>query len=156
MAIEAGDDVTIEYTGRLPDGTVFDTTRREVAEEAGLAAEQPGRDYGPMTIPVGEGRVIEGLEAGLQGLEAGDEETMTLTPEEAYGERSDDRIVEYERDEFEAALQGAEVETGMQIQSEEGAIGSVVAADDERVRVDFNHALAGETLEFDVEVVDVS
>ena len=156
MAISDGDSVTIEYTGRLDDGTVFDTSRRDVAEDAGIAAEQPDREYGPLTVEVGDGRVIEGLEEALVGMEAGDEQTVTLPPEKAYGEPSDERVIEYGATEFRQALQGEEPTEGMHVQGQQGAIGEVVHVGDESVRVDFNHDLAGETLEFEVEVVDVS
>jgi FKBP-type peptidyl-prolyl cis-trans isomerase 2 len=88
-------------------------------------------------------------------MDAGDEETMTLPPEVAYGDPSADRIVDYDPDEFAEALQGEDAVVGMHVQSQQGAFGKVVRADDEVVRVDFNHELAGETLSFEVEVVDV-
>jgi len=155
MAISTGDSVTIEYTGRLDDGTVFDTSRHDVAQDVGIADEQPDREYGPLTVEVGDGRVIEGLDEALVGMETGDEETVTLPPEKAYGQPSEDRVIEYEAAEFRQALQGEEPAEGMHVQGQQGAIGEVVHVDGETVRVDFNHQLAGETLEFDVEVVDV-
>lgn len=155
MAISDGDSVTIEYTGKLEDGTVFDTSKRDVAEDVGLAETQPQREYGPLTVDVGDGRVIEGLEEALVGMESGEEQTVTIPPEEAYGEPSDDRVIEYDTGNFREMLQGQEPAEGMHVQGQEGAIGEVVHVDDETVRVDFNHELAGETLEFDVEVVEV-
>jgi len=155
MAISTGDTVTIEYTGRLDDGSVFDTSLESVAEAEGLAADQPGRDYQPLTVEIGSGRIIEGLENGLVGMEAGEEDTVEIEPEQAYGERTDDRVVEYEADEFAEMLGGREVEEGLEIQTEEGLPGEVVDADDETVTVDFNHELAGEALTFEVEVVAV-
>jgi len=155
MAISSGDTVTIEYTGRLDDGTVFDTSLESVASEDGLADDQPERDYQPLTVEIGAGRIIEGLEEGLIGMEAGDEDSVTLEPEQAYGERTDDRVVEYDADEFRQMLGGRDPEVGLEIQTEEGLPGEVVDADDDTVRVDFNHELAGETLTFDIEVVSV-
>ncbi|MFB6140509.1 MAG: peptidylprolyl isomerase [Halosimplex sp.] len=155
MAISTGDTVTIEYTGRLDDGTVFDTSLESVAREEGLAEDRPGRDYQPLTVEIGDGRIIEGLEEGLKGMEAGDEESVTIEPERAYGERTDDRVVEYDAGEFREMLGGREVEEGLEIQTEEGLPGEVVAVGDEAVRVDFNHELAGERLTFEVEVVSV-
>ena len=89
------------------------------------------------------------------GLEAGDEETVTVPPEEGYGERTEDRVVEYAADEFSAMIGGRDPREGMEVQTEEGLPGEVVAVEGETVRVDFNHELAGETLEFEVEVVSV-
>lgn len=155
MTIASGDSVTIEYTGRLQDGTVFDTSRRDVADEVGLTEAQPEREYGPLTVEVGDSEVIEGLEDALVGMESGDEQTVTLPPEKAYGEPTDERVIEYETANFREMLQGEEPAEGMHVQGQQGAIGEVVHVDEENVEVDFNHELAGETLEFEVEVVEV-
>ncbi|MDL5363310.1 peptidylprolyl isomerase [Halalkalicoccus sp. NIPERK01] len=156
MGIEPGDQATIEYTGRLTDdeGTVFDTSREAVAEEAGLAEAQPEREYEPLTVEPGAGQLIEGFDEGLVGLEEGDTETITVPPEKGYGERSDDRVVEQDREEFEEHL-GQPPEEGMRIQTERQQVGEIVEVTEEAVRLDFNHELAGETLEFDVEVVSI-
>lgn len=156
MVIETGDRVEFEYVGRLPDGTVFDTSREGVAEESGLAAQQPDREYEPLTVDVGGGRVIEGLEDGLLGLEEGDEKSLRVPPEMAYGESSDDRVEEFDATEFAGMLKGQEPEAGMQVQTQEGSFGEVVHAGPDVVRVDFNHPLADETLKFEVEILDVA
>jgi len=154
MGIETGDRVSIEYVGRLSDGTVFDTSRESVATEADLD-HAPDREYAPFAVEIGENQIIEGLEEGLLGLEAGEETTVTVPPEEGYGERSEDRVVEYDADQFREMIGGRDPEVGMEVQTEEGRPGEVVAVEDDSVRVDFNHDLAGETLEFEVEVLSV-
>jgi len=154
MAITAGDTVTIEYTGRLDDGSVFDTTDESVAEEAGLAEEQPNREFEPLTVEVGAGNLISGMEEGLVGLEAGDSETLTIPPEEAYGEASEGQSREFDREQFESMV-GQEPAEGMQVQTQGGASGSVADVDDETVVVDFTHPLAGETLTFEIDVLSV-
>lgn len=154
MAITNGDSVTIEYTGRLDDGTVFDTSRESVAEEAGLTAHQPDREYEPLTVEVGAGHLIEGLDEALVGMDTGTEATVEIPPEKGYGERSDDRIVDHERAVFEEAMGNEDPEVGMHVRTERGHIGEVRNVDSDTVRVDFNHELAGESLEFEVEVVD--
>ncbi|WP_255151489.1 FKBP-type peptidyl-prolyl cis-trans isomerase [Halorarius halobius] len=155
MTISAGDSVTIEYVGRLDDGTVFDTSRREVAEAEGLLDDQPGREYTPLTVDVGAGQVIDGLDEGLVGMDPGEEAVVTVPPEDGYGEYTDERVVEYDRDRLDEMLEGATLAEGMQLQTEEGLPGEVVDVGESVVRVDFNHELAGETLEFEVEVVEV-
>jgi len=62
MTIATGDSVTLEYTGRLDDETVFDTSRKSVAEETGLAEAQPDREYAPLTVEIGDEQIIEGME----------------------------------------------------------------------------------------------
>ncbi|PAU78798.1 peptidylprolyl isomerase [Halorubrum salipaludis] len=148
--------MTLEYTGRLDDDTVFDTSRKSVAEETGLAEAQPEREYAPLTVEIGEEQVIEGMEEGLIGLEAGETDTLTIPPEKAYGEPSDDQIQEFETAELKEMLGGQTPEEGAYLEAQNGSQGEVVHVDDEVVRVDFNPRLAGETLTFDVEIVDVN
>jgi len=156
VTIDTGDSVTLEYTGRLDDDTVFDTSRQSVAEEAGLAEAQPDREYAPLTVEIGEEQVIEGMEEGLIGLEAGETDTLTIPPEKAYGEPSDEQIQEFETAELREMLGGQTPEEGAYLEAQNGRQGEVVHVDEEVVRVDFNPALAGETLTFDVEIVDVN
>ena len=155
MVITSGDSVTIEYTGRLDDDTVFDTSRERVAEETGLAEHQPGREYAPLTVEVGTGSIIEGIDEALLGMEEGDEATVDVPPAAGYGERSEERIEAFGRSSFEDALQEENPAEGMRVQTQQGGLGEVVHVDSTEVRVDFNHELAGEHLEFDVEVVSV-
>jgi FKBP-type peptidyl-prolyl cis-trans isomerase 2 len=156
VTIETGDSVTLEYTGRLDDETVFDTSRKSVAEETGLAESQPNREYTPLTVEIGDGQVIEGMEEGLIGLEAGTIETLTIPPEKAYGEPSDDNIQEFETEELREMLGGQTPEEGFYLEAQNGSQGEVVHVDEEVVRVDFNPRLAGETLTFEVEIIDVN
>ncbi|MXR19279.1 FKBP-type peptidyl-prolyl cis-trans isomerase [Halobacterium bonnevillei] len=156
MTIATGDSVTFEYTGRLDDGTVFDTSRLDVAEDAGLADAQPDRDYTPLTVDVGAEQVIEGMEDGLVGLEEGESTTIEIPPEKAYGEWSEQQVQEYETDELREMLGGETPEEGAYLEAQNGQVGEVVHADEDTVRVDLNHELAGKTLAFDVEIVDVN
>lgn len=154
MAIESGDTVSIEYVGRFPDGEIFDTSRESVATDAGLAEEQPDREYAPLTVEVGAGQIISGLEDALTGMDVGDTDTITIPPEEAYGEPSEEQVLEEDRDELEQMLPETP-EEGMQLQTQQGQIGTIEDVGEDVVRIDFNHELAGETLEFEVEIVDV-
>ena len=156
MTIATGDSVTLEYTGRLDDETVFDTSREAVAEEAGLAEAQPDREYAPLTVDVGAEQVIEGMEEGLVGLEAGETTTLTIPPEKAYGERSEERIQEFETEELREMLGGQTPEEGAYLEAQNGQHGEIVHSGEEVVRVDFNPRLAGETLTFEIEIVDVN
>lgn len=157
MPISTGDDVTFEYIGRLHDDqTVFDTSRRAVAEENGLADAQPDRDFDALSVEVGAGKVIEGMDEGLVGLETGETETLTISPEKGYGEWDEDRVQELDTDELREMLGGETPDEGDQLQAESGQRGEVTSVTDEVVRVDFNPALAGETLEFEVEILEVN
>ena len=155
MTITEGDTVTFEYVGRLADGAVFDTSRASVAEETGLVEQHPDREYEPLTVEVGAGRIVEGLESEILEMEAGDTATITVAPEDGYGQRQEERVVAFDREAFGEVLQGADPELGMHVQDQQGELGEVVAIDDTEVRVDFNHELAGETVEFEIEILDV-
>lgn len=156
MTIANGDSVTLEYTGRLDDGTVFDTSRADVAEEAGLAEAQPDREYAPLTVEVGAEQVIEGMEEGLRGLESGESTTITIPPAAGYGEWSEERVQEFETDELREMVGGQGLEEGAYLEAQNGQMGELIHVDEETVRVDFNPELAGETLEFEVEILDVN
>lgn len=154
MTIATGDSVVVEYTGRLADGSVFDTSRESVAEEAGLKEQQASRDFEPLSIELGTGRIIDGFEEALVGMEEGEETTVEIPPEKAYGERQADRVAEYDPETFTEML-GEQPTEGMRVETEDSGRGLVDHVGSEVVRVDYNHALAGEPLEFDIEVLDV-
>ena len=156
MTIATGDSVSIEYTGRLKDGTVFDTSRESVAEETELAAEQPDREFTPLTVEIGAGQVIEGLEDALMGMEPGDTPTVRIPPEKGYGEWTEERVQSYDPAELNQQLGDEEPEEGMYLQTQDGNLAEITEITDGAVRVDFNPRLAGETLEFDIEVVSVA
>jgi FKBP-type peptidyl-prolyl cis-trans isomerase 2 len=155
MAIQEGDSVTISFIGRLDDGTIFDTTNEALAEAEGLAEESPDRDFQPLKLTIGNGRVIEGLEAELKGMEAGDQKTLRIPPDMAYGEYKEDRVVGYDRDEFEEMIGDLELREGFEVETEDGLPGRVIDIGPEVVTVDFNHELAGELLEFEIEILSV-
>lgn len=154
MPITTGDTVTLEYTGRLKDGTVFDTSRRSVAEEVGMTEHQPDRTYEALTVDIGTGQIIKGLEEALLGMEEGEETTVEIPPEKAYGKRLDARIVEYDTGTLTQKL-GEPPTEGMAIEIKDHGRGYVSQVDSEVVHVDFNHELAGEPLEFDIEIIEV-
>lgn len=155
MAVEPGDGVTIEYVGRFTDGTVFDTSRYEVAVEHGLDEAQgaDASDYPALSFTVGAGDIIEGLDEAVVGMVAGESATVEVPPEKAYGEVREDRIREYDPETF-AAMVGDEPSVGQHVEAENGLHGDVTAVREDAVEVDFNHELAGRTLVFEIEVVD--
>ncbi|MFC6988534.1 peptidylprolyl isomerase [Haloplanus sp. GCM10025708] len=156
MAIATGDSVTLEYTGRLDDGTVFDTSIESVAEETGLADAQPDREYSPLTVEMGEGQIIPGLEEALSGLTESETRTVTVPPEKGYGEWTDEHVQEFDTEELRQALGDEQLAEGAYLQAQNGDHGEIVDVGDETVRVDFNPELAGETLEFEIQIVDVN
>lgn len=148
--------MTIEYTGRHEDGTVFDTSEQTVADNSGLAEAQPDREYEPLTFEVGAEQVIEGLDEALVGLEQGDTPTVALPPEKAYGEWTEERVQELDAETLAETIGEQTLTEGTYLQSESGHPGEVTSVGEEVVRVDFNPLLAGETVEFSLEVLAVN
>ncbi|RJX43946.1 peptidylprolyl isomerase [Halonotius aquaticus] len=156
MTIESGDEVVIEYVGRADDGTVFDTSREDVATESGLADAQPDREFTPLTVSVGAGEVIAGIEEALPGLDEGETTSVEVPPEKGYGEWSEEHVQEYETDELAATLGGQRPEVGQYVETEQGAAAEITDVADDVSKVDFNPPLAGETLHFELEVVAIN
>ncbi|MFP4632913.1 MAG: peptidylprolyl isomerase [Halobacteriales archaeon] len=150
MAVDDGDTVRVHYVGRYEDGGVFDTSREDVARDNDLYDER--REYEPLEFTVGGGEVVEGFDEGVVGMEEGETREVTVPPEKGYGEVDDEQLVDYDREEFESAV-GEEAERGQHVHAE-NAHGDVVEVTEDSVTVDYSHELAGETLVFEVEVVE--
>jgi FKBP-type peptidyl-prolyl cis-trans isomerase 2 len=138
--IDVNSSVTVNYTGKLEDGTVFDTSLTE------------GRD--PLSVTLGQGALIPGFENGLIGLSVGDTKTIEIEPEDAYGLVNEEAFVDVPKDKVPE-----NVEVGMMLQTFGPAGVSVVKVleiNEESVKIDANHPLAGKKLIFDIEVVSLS
>ncbi|MGR3794334.1 FKBP-type peptidyl-prolyl cis-trans isomerase [Vannielia sp. SX4] len=138
---KAGDTLHIHYTGTLDDGTVFDSSQ--------------GRD--PLQFELGSGQIIPGLDAGVTGMEVGEKRSVQIEPAQAYGEHDASRVQAVERAAFPDDIP-TDPGTQLQVQTAQGQVMpvTVVAANDEHVMLDTNHPLAGKTLTFDVELVEIA
>jgi peptidylprolyl isomerase/FKBP-type peptidyl-prolyl cis-trans isomerase SlpA len=136
-----GNEVQVHYTGKLEDGTVFDTS--EEGE--------------PLSFTIGENRVIPGFENAVTGMEPGDSKTTEVDPDQAYGEHRDDMVMEMEKDQIPDEVD-PEVGQQLQLRLENGQTVPVLitALGDDTVTIDANHPLAGRTLTFEIELVDVA
>jgi FKBP-type peptidyl-prolyl cis-trans isomerase 2 len=139
MTVENGKGVVVHYTGRFEDGTVFDTSLAE------------GRE--PLNIVLGQGTLINGFEKGLVGLNKGDKKTIEIDPEEGYGEYLDGLVTIIPND---RAPEGVNVGDFLKSTGDKGTINVVVTEiNEEGVKIDANHPMAGKKLIFDVEVLEV-
>ena len=131
--------VTVNYTGKLEDGTIFDTSLVE------------GRE--PLKAKLGEGQLIPGFESGLIDMGVGENKTIEIEPTEAYGEYNENLVVEVAKNQVPE-----NVEVGMMLQTF-GPMGpsivKVLEIKDEVVLIDANHPLAGKKLIFELDVVGV-
>ncbi len=138
---KSGDTVRIHYTGTLDDGTEFDSSA--------------GHD--PLEFALGGGQVIPGFDSAVDGMTVGESKSVTIPPEEAYGERHEQLVQQVPKsalpDEIEPAV-------GMQLQSQspEGQVMHLVVTEvaDDSITVDGNHPLAGQSLTFAIELVEIA
>lgn len=145
MAVKIDKDMvaSVHYTGTLTDsGEEFDSSK----------------DREPLTFLVGYGQMIPGFEEEMMGAKLGDKRDFTLTPDRAYGARDDEAVLKIPRSQFAQLEQSAKLDVGTQLvaQMPHGpAPFTVTELDDESITADFNHALAGKSLNFSVEVVEL-
>ena len=134
---------SVHYTGTLPDsGEVFDSSE--------------GRE--PLSFLVGHKQMIPGFEDEIMGSKVGEKKEFTLSSERAYGDRDDEAVMEIPREQFAQLEEEASLEVGMQLvaQMPHGPSPfTITTLTAEAVTADFNHALAGQALKFNVEIVDL-
>ncbi len=148
IKLEKGDFVKINYTGKVKEtGEVFDTTREDVAKKEGIFSERI--KYGPVLVIVGYERVVKGLDEELLKMKVGERKEVEIPPEKGFGKRDPNLIKLVPLSEFKK--QKIEPRPGMNL-TMGGLNCKVISVGSGRVRVDFNHPLAGKTLIYDVEV----
>ena len=151
MAINNGDFVRLNFTGKVQENDeIFDTTFEDVAKEANLFNEN--KEYKPIPIIVGGNHLLPAIEEAIVGLEEGDSKTIEIGSENAFGPRNRQLIQLIPMKEFKK--QGMTPVPGMMITSD-GNTGKILTVNGGRVKVDFNHELAGKDLIFDVDVVEI-
>jgi FKBP-type peptidyl-prolyl cis-trans isomerase SlyD len=137
MKVADGSAVEIDYKLHLGDGKVVDESTPEE----------------PLTYIHGQGHIVPGLEAALEGMSPGEEKKVVVPPDEAYGDSDPEQVQEVERSVFPADMK---LEAGMQLMAHgpegESLPVSIREVKEDKVVVDLNHPLAGQTLHFDVKV----
>ena len=135
-----GDTVTVHYTGRLEDGTVFDSS--------------VNRD--PLQFTLGEGLLIPGFEQAVLGMSPGKSKTAEVSADQAYGPHREEMVVEIDRQEFPPHFQ-PEVGQQLQIPQSEGRVTRLIVTDvsEQKVTLDANHPLAGRDLTFDIHLLEI-
>ena len=138
---DKGDKIKVHYTGKLEDGTVFDSS--------------VGRD--PLEFTMGEGMMIPGFEKAVEGMAAGETVNVSIQPEDAYGIRNDEMVVRVGRADFPENITP---EVGVAVtmrHPDAGHFDAMISeVSDDHIVLDANHPLAGRALNFDIEVLEVS
>jgi peptidylprolyl isomerase len=137
--IKRGDTISVNYTGTLESGEVFDSSEGNP----------------PLKFTVGAGQLIKGFDDAVVGMKKGEKKSVTISPENAYGERKDDHVVDFPTANIPEDM---EMTIGMvvQLSDEAGRAFPAVVKEinDDAVKMDVNHPLAGKTLMFDIEIAE--
>lgn len=135
-----GDTVKVHYTGKLEDGTVFDTSA----------------DHDPLEFTIGEGQLIPGFEKAVVGMNPGESKTTEVSPDEGYGPHREDLVLDVAPDQFPEHLD-PEVGQNLQLRQPDGQTVNVTVTDisGSSVTLDANHPLAGQDLTFDIQLVEI-
>ena len=137
---EKGNTVKVHYTGTLSDETIFDSSRERE----------------PIEFTVGEGQMIAGFDAAVQGMKVGEAKKVTIPSAEAYGPKSEEAMVKVPKEQLP---EGMNPEIGMQLEAtgEDGKSQVLVVAEvmETEVILDANHPLAGKDLVFDIEMMEI-
>ena len=138
--VKEGDVVKVHYTGKLTNGEQFDSS--------------VGREL--LEFTVGAGQMIKGFDAAMPGMAVGDKKTVNIIPEDGYGEKSDDAIIEFPKENVPADMK---LEPGMPLtlsnQAGQPVPVIVIEVKDDIIILDANHFLAGQDLVFDIELVEI-
>ena len=139
--VENGLFVSVDYTGTLDNGEIFDSSE--------------GRQ--PLEVQMGSGSVLPGFESALMGMSVNETKTFTLPPEEAYGDRDDSRVHNFPKSDIPSGME-PEVGQMLMLSTPQGQQipARVASIDEEKVTFDLNHPLAGNSLTFKIEVVGIS
>jgi peptidylprolyl isomerase len=136
-----GDTVNVHYTGKLEDGTVFDSSRSRH----------------PLQFTIGKGQVITGFEQAVIGMSLGESKTARIPVDKAYGPRRDDRIVTMERTQLPPGINPS---VGQRLEltqtDDQRILVTVSAMTDTTLTIDANHPLAGKELTFDIELLKIA
>jgi len=136
-----GDIVKIHYTGKLDDGTVFDSSvNRE-----------------PLEFTLSGGQVIPGFDEAVLGMSPGESKTQKIPMDQAYGPHREEMVLEISRQQIPPELE-PEVGQQLQVQQENGQTIPVFVTEvtESKVTLDANHPLAGEDLTFDIQLVEIA
>jgi FKBP-type peptidyl-prolyl cis-trans isomerase 2 len=138
--VKNGDKVKVHYIGRFEDGKVFDSSI----------------DREPLDVEVGGSQVIKGFDDGLVGMQEGEKKTISVSPEQGYGQRDPALLIEIPNANIPEGMTPA-VGMKLKLGDSKGQSVMVTVTDvgDESIQLDANHPLAGKILVFDLELVSI-
>jgi len=142
MEVKQGDTIKVHYTGTLNDGSEFDSSYKRNE---------------PIQFQAGAGQMIQGFDNAVMGMAVGEKKTINIPSNEAYGEQNPEAMMDVPKTNFppefefvEGEMVQGQTETGQPLQA------IILEVKDETVVLDFNHPLAGEELNFDIELMEIA
>jgi peptidylprolyl isomerase len=138
--VKEGNTVRVHYTGTLDDGSVFDTSKEKE----------------PLEFTLGQGQIIPGFEEAVVGMKVGESKSVHIAAENAYGLHRDELVVDVPLDQLPQDL-NLEVGRKLQMRQTNGQsiVVTVTGISEKEVTLDANHALAGQDLKFEIELVEI-
>ncbi|MCK4968829.1 MAG: peptidylprolyl isomerase [Candidatus Aenigmarchaeota archaeon] len=144
-----GDFAEIEYIGKIKQsGDIFDLTDEKIAKEKGIF--NSGTIYGPITIIVGAKQVLVGLDSAILSMNANDKKTINIEAKDAFGDRNPKLIKLIPLAQFKK--QNLDPKQGQYITFDQGLRGKILSVAGGRIKIDFNHPLAGKELEYELKL----
>lgn len=136
-----GDTVKVHYTGKLNDGTVFDSSA----------------DGEPLEFIIGEGQLIQDFEEAVIGMNPGESKTVQIPSDNAYGPHREEMLIVIDRSKFPEGLE-PRIDQQLQVRHPNGqeSVVKVVDISDTNVTLDANHPLAGEDLTFEIQLTEIA
>ena len=149
------DKVSINFIGKVADGSIIDSTYPD-PEHDSCNDDQCGHEHGPFELTIGEGDFYTPVEEALVGMSVGDKKTVTVSPDDAFGDYDPENVFSVPRGEFPDDIT-PEVGQGMEVTGEDDEVYmvTVVEVTDEEVSLDTNHPLAGEELTYELELMAI-
>ena len=142
MKAKKGDKVKVDYVGKLDDGTMFDSSTH-------------GDHSHPIEFEIGTGRVIKGFDLAIEGMEKGEKKEVHIEAKDAYGERNEQLMQKVPKDKMPP-----DAKEGMMLQMQDPKdhimMAKIAKMDDKEATLDLNHPLAGQNLNFELTLVEIS
>ena len=142
MAVKKGDNVKVDYTGTFDDGTVFDSS-------------QHGDHSHPLEFEAGSGMVIKGFDDAILGMKVGEEKTIHIDPQDAYGDYDPKLVQKIPRSELPEGDLKAGMTLGMQTPDGHQIPILIKSINEKEATLDMNHPLAGKALNFKLKLVEI-
>jgi FKBP-type peptidyl-prolyl cis-trans isomerase 2 len=139
--VKTGDNVRINLTGKLEDGSIFMSTANSE----------------PLEFKVGEGKILPGIENAVEGMNIGESKSVNVSPEQAFGQPREELVEEIGRDKFPSNVE-PKVGQKLEVPQQQGQpiVVRVVDVSEQSITLDANHPLAGRELAFDLELLDIT